>query len=600
MRRASSSTKYLLAAVLCALAGAVPAQAATERPIVYVIVIDGLDGDVVDAGQMPFIASMLAGQDARATYYQESRSVMITETNPNHTAAMSGSYAGSSGIPSNAFALYHPTENEDSCKATGPVDESKMPVEVSGENANCLEAEFVFEAIKRQGNPDNLLTAAIFGKPKLGRMFAGKNFSEERRDVDHIWAPCSSGEDDDDYCGDVPTNPVSGYAMDDASVMDEVIRTVREGIDAGEGKARRPDFTFVNLHQTDSAGHAFGRLTAGPYETTAGMADDEIERLVSELRMRDEWKRSVLVLMSDHSMDTTLTKTRMTQVFGDAGIPDDAYLAIGKSAVDLIYLADRTSPARFELLKNMRAAALATGNVTEALYREPNPQDGGAANTVEGAHPAWRLSGSERVPDLLLTHASGGSFSDPSESSQPLPGHHGAPTTRDNFFAVVGGGPFVRQQSLSGSQAPDFDDTMRNRRQAENVDPASTVMGLFGLDAPADDAGRFLSEAFTLSALPGRGQPAKPGLRVRRAGGGKGAGCRLRRYRVRLAPKGGTFNVRIVSGKRRRVLGEQTKRTRLSFRIQEGRRWKVVAKRRAASGSFSKPAVRRIDLRRAC
>ena len=592
-------TKYLLAAALCALIAAAPASAATQRPIVYVIVLDGLDGDAVDAGEAPFIASLLAGEDARATYYQESRSVMITETNPNHTAAMSGSYAGSSGIPSNAFALYQPTENEDSCKATGPVDESKMPVEVSGENANCPLVEFVFEAIKRQGNPDGLLTAGVFGKPKLGRIFAGSNVSKNRRDIDHIWAPCASGADDDDYCGDVPTNPVSGYALDDATVMDEVIRTIREGIGPGDRK-RRPDFTFVNLHQVDSAGHAFGRITAGAYETTIGMADDEIERLVGELRARDEWKRTVLVLMSDHSMDTTLTKTRMTEVFGDAGIADDAYLAIGKSAADLIYLANRTSTDRFDLLKRMREAALATGNVTEALYREPNPQDGGTAHTIAAAHPAWHLDGSPRLPDLLLTHAAGGSFSDPSESSQPLPGHHGAPTTRDNFFAVAGGGPFVRQQSLRGFQAPDFDDTMRNPRQAENVDPAATVMGLFGLDAPADNRGRFLSEAFSLRDLPGRGQPPKPGLRVRRAGGGKGRGCSVRRYRLRLSPKGGTFNVRVVSGKRRRVLGEQTKRTRLRFRIQEGRRWKVVAKRRAASGSFSKPATKRIDLRRAC
>jgi hypothetical protein len=129
--------RLLLIALLAGLVGATAAEAATERPIVYVVVLDGLDGDAVDAGEAPFIASLLAGQDARATYYAESRSVMIAETNPNHTAAMSGSYAGPSGIPSNAFAVYHPTENEDSCKATGPVDESKMPVEVSGENANC-------------------------------------------------------------------------------------------------------------------------------------------------------------------------------------------------------------------------------------------------------------------------------------------------------------------------------------------------------------------------------------------------------------------------------------------------------------------------------
>ena len=45
---------------------------------------------------------------------------MPTVTNPNHTAMMTGAYAGDSGIPGNEFALYSPLESEDSCVATGP------------------------------------------------------------------------------------------------------------------------------------------------------------------------------------------------------------------------------------------------------------------------------------------------------------------------------------------------------------------------------------------------------------------------------------------------------------------------------------------------
>ena len=43
-----------------------PASATAERPIVYAVVIDGLDGDRVDEGKAPFISSLLA---ERATYY---------------------------------------------------------------------------------------------------------------------------------------------------------------------------------------------------------------------------------------------------------------------------------------------------------------------------------------------------------------------------------------------------------------------------------------------------------------------------------------------------------------------------------------------------
>jgi hypothetical protein len=597
-------TTYLLAAAIAVLAAA-PASAATQRPIVYVVVIDGLDGDRVDEGKAPFVSSLLSQDGGRATYYQESRSVIIAETNPNHVAMMTGAYIDRSGAAGNGYGVYAPVK-ENTCVPTGPGDPSKPPTLTSGEDSSCLLAESVFESIKRQGNPDRLLTAAILGKPKLGAIFAGKNANPKQRDVDHLWSPCSSSlEGDEEYCDDeVERNPATGYAVDDAVVMDEVIRTMNEGVKGAGGRTGRPDLTFVNLPQVDSAGHAFTPSTA--YDTAIGMADAEVSRLVSALKERKEWERSVVVVLSDHSMDATLNKTRLSDILDEHGIDESTYTVIGNGSAAMLYLSDRTSAGRFELLKRIRAAAVSSPAISEALYREPNPEDGTAEHTIDGVHPAWHAAG-ERTGDLLVMHAPGGAFLDTGETSNPLtdvaplvPGQHGAPQTRDNFFAVLGGGPFIRRQTLRGTRAPDFDDTMQNPRQAENVDPAPTVMGLFGLDAPADSRGRFLSEAFILPEMPGRGQPVKPGLRVRRAGGGKGRGCRLRRYRVLLSPKGGTFNVRVVSGKRRRVLAMQTRRTRIRFRVKEGRRWKVVAKRRAASGSYSKAATKRIDLRRAC
>lgn len=253
----------------------------------------------------------------------------------------------------------------------------------------------LFEAIKRQGNPDGLLTAAVFGKPKLGRIFAAKRFDGRQRDVDHLWAPCTSGTDDDDYCGQVPLNPANGYAVDDATVMDEVVRTVRDGIGPLE-RRRRPDLTFVNLHQVDSAGHASG-TDSGPYDVAITQADDQIERLVTELRARGEWQRTAMILLSDHSMDTTLPKTNLTGGMTGAGISEQDFMVVQNGSLDAVYLADRTSPGRFELLKRMRAAALATDGVGEALYREPNPADGGTANTVDGTHPGWHAAGPRPV-----------------------------------------------------------------------------------------------------------------------------------------------------------------------------------------------------------
>src|SRR5687768_2963354 len=127
---------------LCLSVGTAAASAQSPpRPIVYVIVIDGLDGDRVDAGGAPFIKSMLDGQQgAAATYYRESRSTMIAETNPNHTSMATGAYGGTSGIPGNAFAVYGTPPNEDGCPTSG-LDESKKPVTTSGEDPSCVVAE---------------------------------------------------------------------------------------------------------------------------------------------------------------------------------------------------------------------------------------------------------------------------------------------------------------------------------------------------------------------------------------------------------------------------------------------------------------------------
>ena len=585
---------WILLPVLALLLAALPAvaSAATQRPIVYLIVIDGLDGDRVDAGKAPFISSMLAGQGARSTYYRESRSVMIAETNPNHSAMVTGAYGDSSGIPGNSFALYAPTENEDSCALTGPVDETKAPTVTSGENSNCLQAQTVFEAVKRQGNPDGLLTAGVFGKPKLGRIFAGRKLDGRTPDADYITAPCSSGADDDDYCTQVPTNPVTGYAVDDRTTMDLVLRTVREGVGPAR---RRPDFTFVNLPQVDSAGHATG-TGSGAYDAAIGQADDEIERLVGELRARGEWGRTVMILLSDHSMDTTLTKTTLSDTLSSAGIPDDQYVAVQNGSVDAVYLANRKSPGRFELLKRMRAAALANPNVAEAFYRESNPADGGAAHTLAGARPGWRLA-APRSGDLVVTTKAGAAFSDPSFSSNPIPGNHGGPQTRDNFLAVVGGGPFVRQALPPGTPGPLFDDTLQNPMQAENVDPAPTAMGLLGLFPPKDSAGRFLTEAFDVTKLPGGGAPAlRPRVGVKRIGRATprrrvraGRSCRRARsrkvrLRVSLAPAGGHYDLQVRGRGRYRRLLSDTATTTFVYRARPGRRLRFRARARAASG----------------
>ena len=488
-------TRFVLLALGALLAIPAGAAAAADRPQVYVIVIDGLDGDRVDSGSAPFVKSLIDGKEgASATYFAESRSTMIAETNPNHTSMATGAYGGSSGIPGNSFAVYGQPPNDDGCATTG-LDESKPPVVTSGEDPSCVSAETLFQTVDRQQG--SLTTAGIFGKPKLARLFSAKR-PDGRYYADNLWAPCEGSDDPTPYCRQVTTNPATGYALEDSIVMDEVIREARE---------QPADYTFVNLPEVDSVGHGSG--TGASYDAAIGMADDQIRRFVDAQRQLGRWgKNTVLLLVSDHSMESTPEKTSLDQRFRTAGVPSDAYKIVQNGSASLVYLSNRRDPGRFDLLKRMRAAALGTGNpaseltgngpVSEALYREANPADGGNANTLDTVHPAWSLAG-PRAGDLVVTHRAGGAFSDP---ANPLPGNHGGPQTRDNFMAVIGPASMVQQARPPGEARPGFDDTTQNPQQSENVDVAPTVARLLGIGASRASQGRILGEALQRTGLP--------------------------------------------------------------------------------------------------
>ena len=250
-----------LAAVILALAlPAAAAQAQTQAPVddttlplVYVFVVDGLDGDRVDMGQAPFLSRMLLGQEQnRATYYQESRSIMVAETNPNHVAMATGAFGDRSGIPGNAFAV----QDAASKAACGANPEDPGAVDVDGETGTCMIAESFFTAMKRLA-PRTTTTAAILGKPKLAQIFATKRLDPNAYDADHLWSPCDPSEPAD-YCDpNAPARPNDGYAVTDSEVMDHVLETVNDGVDA-DGAKKRPNLSFVNLPTSTAPGTAPG------------------------------------------------------------------------------------------------------------------------------------------------------------------------------------------------------------------------------------------------------------------------------------------------------------------------------------------------------
>jgi len=518
MTRSNGSVTFRALRLLSivALLGALIAPAAAQAddpPLVYVFTLDGLDGDKVDAGNAPFLGSLIKGTDpeARTTYFPESRAIMVAETNPNHVAMATGAYAERSGIVGNSFATYGQAPNKDSCAPA--TDESRPPDGTSGESPECVLAPTFFQALNADPAAGEIVTAGIFGKPKLARIFAGK--VGDRFAADYLWAPCAQESAEVPYCKQVPNRGFDENAIVDTTVMDEVIRTVNEGV-AGDGKnfdgkGRTPNLTFVNLPAIDGTGHGTGAGEA--YDTQVRASDMEIQRFVANQKAKKLWNRTVMIVLSDHSMDSTPGKTSLGQRFQAAGIPSSSFRIVQNGSAALVYLTNRRDAGRFELLKRMRAAATAGPGqgmagllgtpAAEALYREDNPVDGGSVNTVQGKHPAWHLTG-ERVGDLVVTVPEGNSFSDP---VNPLAGNHGGPQTRDNFFAVAGGSPLVNRGVIPGTKGANgnTDDTEANPQQAENVDVAPTVLRLLGRGPTAQAQGRFLSEAFDMTRLPAMG-----------------------------------------------------------------------------------------------
>ncbi len=466
------------------------------RPLVYVFSLDAQDGaKAIDDREAPFLASLVRGeQGGRATYYKQSRGIMVSETNPNHTAMATGAYGKSSGISGNEFAVYDEQAKRDCPNAGGSVEPGR-PMITTGQSATCLQAETFFAAMKRL-SPETV-TAGIFGKPKLGRIFATKRVDAAAYDADHLWAPCEQSSDDPPYCRNVLIDPVQRYT-DDNIVMDEVLRTIDEGVPA-DGALRRPNLTFVNFPDIDQAGHITG--AGAVYTAQIGRTDQQLQRFVEHLKEKGLWGRTVIFFTSDHSMDsTTPTPGRgLESAFGDDA---DAVEIVLNGSVDMVYLKDRSRPDRDALLKRLREKALATGFADEALYRLENAADGGMQHTLDGVHPGWNIAG-ERTGDLLVTSRPGTAFGDGVPGGlNPLPGNHGAPTTLDNTMAIVSGGEQVVQQTIDGTVGPRFDDTLLNPTSSEQVDIAPTVMANFARRPPSGSQGRVLVEAFTPGTIP--------------------------------------------------------------------------------------------------
>lgn len=420
--------------------------AGRERlPRVYVLVFDGLDPARVTAAEMPTLHGLLTGREP-AFVFDQARAVMAAETNPNHTALLTGTTADVHGIPYNLFYDV----------AAGAEREMDDPA--------LLQAETLFTLVERVRPA--YVTAGVFAKHKLYRLFSGDHDGDGRPDADHLWQPAAH------------QRILAGYAADDPTTMDAALQLVREA---------DPDFLLVNLAGIDVYGHGFGPDSPLAAQARAE-ADRQLARFLAFLRESGRWSRSVVFLVSDHGMDATRLTGRiaLAEAFRRRGLEGVAVAANGGIAG--VYVLDPRRPDLHRFLQRLRLAALAEPGVAEAYYVRPNPVDGGDRFTLARARPEWHLD-HPRAGDLVVVAERGHAFAEPTPLHNPLQGNHGHPPTLRSLGVITGGWPGLRP-GRGGSMT--------------NADVAPTVAWLLRLPPPAQATGRVLREAF-------RAAPPDPG-----------------------------------------------------------------------------------------
>ena len=398
----------------------------------FVISIDGLRPENVDPTLMPNLSALLAEPcepgGTCATQYEQARAMMVTETNGNHVAMMTGAYGGDSGV----FA------NESFDRVTG------QALDLDSPSLNL--AQTLFDRIENR--KPWLDTALVMGKDKLTNLFGctrpdgedacgPSSANPEGKVVDHVAPDRIAGATGSpaDPEVDCPAEPGSGsgYSTNQCT-MDAALRLLT---------TEDPDFSFINLPEVDAMSHLFG-ADSPQAQAAVVSADAQLGRLVAQLRASNKWQHSIVVVTADHNFGATAAP--QNRVFldgvldGSGSAPFQVVTHGGSASVFLTDLKDPAAPLTAEqqaTLAEMRTRALATDGVTAALYRRPNPVDGGASHTIDNVRPEWRLGATGRVGELLITadetHLV---LATQQDDDTVVLGQHGHPTDRHIPFIV--------------------------------------------------------------------------------------------------------------------------------------------------------------------
>jgi len=413
------------------------ANAAAERPHVYLVVVDGLDARFATPAHMPRLFDLVTREAERTSVFAAAHAVMPTRTNPNHVSLLTGVYPSAHGITGNAYWRRVPD----------------APAEVIVD-AKLIEVETLF-TVAETSSPE-LVTAGVFGKAKLARLFSAVPGRQRAPDV--LWSP--------EQASPAGRDPTTGYSFDSATI----------GGLLAEAADEEPDLAVVTLADVDRTGHARGPDSEECSRAIAG-ADAAIGRLVDQLRALGRWSHSVLIITADHGLTSlAVTPERPYPVisFGRdllrAGVGGVHLVADG--GIEHVYADGLPGDATelgdaAERLARVAEVARGVPGVAEVLARLPVPD----VPSLASLHADWHLQ-HPRSGELLLVAAPGYEFVDPFDPVEAsMLGNHGGPGEAAVPMIVTGGSERLAR-APTGTPEPSA------------VDVAPTIATLLGLRLP--------------------------------------------------------------------------------------------------------------------
>jgi arylsulfatase A-like enzyme len=469
-----------------------PAAAAELPPLVFVVVIDGLRPDSIDAEHTPNLYRLRR----EGVSFERAHSVFPTATRVNATAIASGAYPASTGIMHNT--VYLPEVDPGAAMTTGRAADLLRAQDVLGDR--LVQAETLGEMLAAQGMKLAAVSSASTGSALLLNPCApqgvGVLVSGEFDPGVRVAYPEEVNRAILERFGPAPRK--AGRTRERSALVRWTQRVLLEYV----VPELAPDVVIDWFTEPDHTQHAFG---VGSPQALAALrtVDREIGTILETLDRLDLRSRTNLFVLSDHGVTCNAGTVDIARVLIESGLKDgpgsDDVVVAGGGPSAQIHVRDH-DPERIRRIVRLLQDQPWIGVVFTSPRSPASPVAVGGPAPTEGA--GWvdgtfsldlaHASNAQRGCDILFTLT----WSDePNEFG--VPGTEVTTTTAGAHAMHSGHGglsPWAMRTTFFGV-GPDLRTASVAALPAAQVDLVPTILHLKGIGVPAAVQGRVLREA---------------------------------------------------------------------------------------------------------